>query len=421
MSAGQPAGGSFSPDELREQIRHAVDPNGEQRLFLEAIDDTDADAWVRLLGQSAATQWSQLQALSRDYTRLLAEMQAALQVLVPRGWAPFQMDSAATRDAIRLVGEGDPEAADRLLAEQWEGRGSWRTKRVCDRVRTMGAGARQRELESMFQQRARLLLKAKDHHEAGRYDASIPILHAQMEGIVMDVTAGKKFFTKTAARADLTDPTNLVTVEACLPFLQSVFGTNVPVTQAQGSLSRHGVAHGRELAYDTRENSAKCWSVLDAIVEWALPLARAEAERRLAEQQAAHAGSEAVDESGRRIDDREFRETRNILTLLGTSAIGHRRNKGHFRPDLINGVYTTADFTSRGLPSDHGIHMLISDSDDIAWFWRRTVTGWVLAYAVGDNQRGMVEWFYAGVDEPAGPPVAEPRWSEPFIRPPDWA
>jgi hypothetical protein len=421
MSTGQTPRDAFSPDELREQIRHAVDPEGEQRRFLEAIDVTGADAWVQLLGRGAATQWSQLRALSRDYTRLLATMQDALQVLVPRGWAPFQMDSAATLAAIRLVGDGDPEAADQLLAGQWEGEGAWRTKRLCDRVRTMGSGARQRDLETLFQQRARLLLKAKDHHEAGRYDASIPILHAQMEAIVVDVTAGKKFFTKTAARADLTDPTNLVTVEACLPVLQTVFGGNVSVTQARGSLSRHGVAHGRELAYDTRENSAKCWSVLDAIVEWARPLGHAVAERRLAEQQAARAGSDDVDELGRRIDDRQFRETRDVLKLLGSSAIGHRRNSGRFRPDLINGVYTSADFTKRGLPRHHGIHMVISNTGDVAWFWRRTITGWVLAYAVGENKRGMVEWFYAGVDEPAGPPAAESGWSEPFIRPPDWA
>lgn len=419
MSTGH-SGPEFSPDELRQQIRRAVDPQGEQQVFLNAIEETDADDWVRLLGDGAAAQWGQLRVLGRDYTHLLASMQDALEFLVPRGWAPFQMDSAATKDAIRLVVGGDLETADQLLAAQWEGDGSWRTKRVCDRVRTMGAGARQHDFEGLFKQRARLLLKAKDHHQAGRYDASVPILQAQMEGIVMDVTGGKKFFTKTAARADLSDPTNLVTVEACLPILQSVFGSNVTVTQAQGSLSRHGIAHGRELAYDTQLNSAKCWSVLDAIVEWALPLARAEAERRLADQQAARAGSEDVNESGRRVDDREFRETRNVLTLLGNSAIGHRRNMGRFRPDLIGGVYTTADFTRRGLPSDHGLHMAISDADQIAWFWRRTITGWVLAYAVGENDRGMIEWFYAASDEPSGPPTDAPDWSEPFIRPPDW-
>lgn len=419
-SSDQPSKGMFTAAELRQQIRHAVDPNGDQLPLLDALVETDKDAWVQMLGSGAAAQWDELRSLQQNYQGLLASMQDALEVLVPRGWAPFHMDSAATVEAIRLVRAEDPAVADQLLAGQWERGGAWRTKRICDRVRTMGAGARQRDLEVLFEQRARLLLKAKDHHEAGRYEASIPILHAQMEGIVMDVAAGKKFFTKAASKASLADPRQLITVEACLPVLQATFGENVAVTQVAGSLSRHGVAHGRELAYDTRENSAKCWSVLDAIVEWALPLSRLEAKRRLAEQQATRAGSQDADESGRRVDDREFRETRDVLTLLGHSAISHRRNRNGFRTDLISGVYTTADFSRRGLPADHGVRMVISDDGRIAWFWRRTVSGWVLAYAVSENNRGMVEWFYTGPSEPSDPPGDNPSWSEPFDRPPDW-
>lgn len=35
-------------------------------------------------------------------------MQICVEVLLPRGWAPFHMDSAATVEAIRLVRAGDP-------------------------------------------------------------------------------------------------------------------------------------------------------------------------------------------------------------------------------------------------------------------------------------------------------------------------
>lgn len=184
----------FTAAELRQQIRHAVDPNGDQLPLLDTLSETDKDAWVQMLGAGAAAQWDELRSLQQSYQGLLASMQDALEVLVPRGWAPFQMDSDATVEAIRLVRAGDPAAADQMLAGQWEHEGAWRTKRICDRVRTMGAGARQHDLEFLFQHRARLLLKAKDHHEAGRYEASIPIVHAQMEGIVMDVAAGKKVF-----------------------------------------------------------------------------------------------------------------------------------------------------------------------------------------------------------------------------------
>lgn len=407
--------------DLRRQIRDAVDPDGEQSALLDAIGETRPGGWMRLLGTRAAEQWDHLRLLKRDHDALLDSIQDALEVLVPRGWAPFQMKTDTVQTAVQLVKAGEGDTADAVLSGQWEGDDAWRTKRICDRVRSMGSGARQTDLEALFHERARLLAKAKQHHENGSYEASIPILHAQMEGIVMDVAAGKKFFTKRPARADLADAQQLIAIEACLPALQALFGQNVADTQAAGSLSRHGVAHGRELAYDTRENSAKCWSVLDAIVEWALPLAHQEAERRLAEQQAARAGSQAADDFGRRLDDREFRETRNVLTLLGNSAIGHRRNRGTFRCDLIGGVYTVVDFTKRGLPVEHGTRMSVSDDDSTAWFWRRTISGWVLGYAVAETERGMVEWFYAEAREPDGPPRTDEGWSEPYMRPPDWA
>jgi hypothetical protein len=82
------------------------------------------------------------------------------------------------------------------------------------------------------------------------------------------------------------------------------------------------VLHGREVAYDTRVNSAKTWSVMDAMVEWALPKAREVVQARRVERQAKNAGSQELDERGRRMDDREFRETREALRLLGTSAMG---------------------------------------------------------------------------------------------------
>lgn len=77
------------------------------------------------------------------------------------------MKTAIVEQAIELVRSGNTEAADDLLAGQWDGEGSWRTKRVCERVRVMGAGFRQDELENLFRERARLLVRAREHHEAG--------------------------------------------------------------------------------------------------------------------------------------------------------------------------------------------------------------------------------------------------------------
>lgn len=212
-----------------------------------------------------------------------------------------------------------------------------------------------------------------------------------------------------------------MSIAACLATLQSKYGENVKETQAKGSLSRHGIAHGRELAYDTRVNSAKSWSVIDSLVQWALPLAREEAQRRRTEQQNANAGRMDVDANGRRFDDREFTETRDVLTMLGSSAIGWRRNQGRFPPDLIGRVYTQKDLTKRGLPDPSGLRMEITQDGEVAWFWRPTISGWVLGYAVSEGERGMLEWFYSGEQRPTGPPGEAQGWSDLFVREGDWA
>lgn len=161
--------------------------------------------------------------------------------------------------------------------------------------------------------------------------------------------------------------------------------------------------------------------MLDSLVEWALPLSRREGQRRRAERQAANAGRTDVDVNGRRVDDREFEETRDVLTMLGTSAIGWRRNQGRYPADLIGGIYTQNDFTKRGLPDPSGVRMETTP-DGTAWFWRRTISGWVLGYAVSEGERGMLEWFYSREQPPEGPPGEEaPGWSDAFVRQGDWA
>ena len=340
---------------LQSRIRsgNAVDPTGDTRDLIDAVSADgggELASWVGRLGVDVGDSIDELGVLGAKYRVLVDSITDSVHVLGPRGWAVMYMQSEAVARAVKLTQEGQGEAADELLADQWEGEGDWRLKRVCDRVGVMGAG--DEELGALFRERARLLGLAREHHASGRYDASVPILLSQMEGITMDVTGGAKFFTKAHTKADLVDPTDLVSIASALSALQATYGQDVRVTQAAGSLSRHGVLHGRELAYDTRVISAKTWSVTDALVQWALPRARATVEARRAERQSSNAGTEAVDERGRRVDDREFAETRDVLRLMRTSAIGWYNRGGRFRDDIVGGTYSAEDFVKRGLPRD---------------------------------------------------------------------
>lgn len=406
---------------IRDQVWDAADPSGETRTLINAAMDTpSAPGWFSLLGVDIGEAWQEIGAAGVQYGALVESIEEALRTLVPRGWAVMTMNTEPLAEAVRLVRSDRGEDADLLLADQWDGDGAWRTKRVCDRVRVMGAGDPQ--LSRLFGERARLLRLAMDHHESGHYEASIPLLQAQLEGIVTDVVTGKKFFTKGPQKADLVDPQKLVSIEASLAALQATYGEDVKVTQAEGSLSRHGVAHGRELAYDTRVNSAKTWSVMDALVEWAMPRARAKVEARKTERQLVNAGSQDVGRDGRRIDDREFSETRDILRLLSNAAMGWHRQQARFRPDLVGGVYTPADFMKRRLPSDHGTQQHVTADGDEVVYWRETVSGWVLAITTTwKDGRYFEERVYAGPTAPSGPPSEAPaEWPEPGESVPDW-
>lgn len=404
---------------LRDQVWSALDPTGGTRALMQAADAVEVADWTRLVSQDLDSGWRSLRSVGREYRQLVRDMEGAFEHLVPRGWAVMLMQTEAVNVATGLVRAGDGDRADALLAGQWTEEGSWRSKRVCDRVRTMGAG--DNELRELFGHRSRLLHKARAHHEAGRFDASIPILQAQIEGIVMDVCGGRKFFTKGTQKANLIDPTQLVSIEAGLAALRATQGADVIRTQAEGSLSRHGIAHGRELAYDTEVNSAKTWSVIDAVVEWAMPKARELVELRRAERWAENAGRTDTDESGRRVDDREFAVTRDMLRQLAGSANGWRRRLGLWRPDVVGGAYTDEDFRKRGLPGLEGVTQQVSaDGLEVA-FWRVTVSSWVLGIAVRPAGDSYTEFYYSAATPPKGCPGDAPAgWALDGGTPPDW-
>lgn len=401
---------------IRDQVWRAVDPDGSQRKAIEAA--AAAPAWLQRLGDSINGSWSRAMDARSQYAAHMESVEVAIRLLVPRGWAVTNMDAPAIARAVAAIQAGRSEEADHLLAGQWEGNGEWRLRRAGERVRSMAAG--DEFLNTLFRERARLLDLAAAHHLAGRYDATVPLLQAHIEGIVIDVTGGKQFFTKRPSqKADLVDPEDLVSIEACLAALQVTYGGNVTETQRKGSLSRHAVLHGRELAYDTRVNSAKMWSLLDAVVHWALPQSRALANARREERQAANAGSQDTDGRGRRVDDREVAETRDTLRLLGTSAMGWHRQRGAFRHDLVGGVYRSGDFRKRGITSDPGIDTRVSADGQAVAYWRATASGWVLGLALAWDGEHFVEYLYAGAEPPAGLP-GDPMWGAAFDTPPDW-
>jgi hypothetical protein len=125
-----------------------------------------------------------------------------------------------------------------------------------------------------------------------------------------------------------------------------------------------------------------------------------------------YAGSDSVDDQGRRLDRQEFSETTSALRWLATCQMGWYRNRGaRYREDLLRVL--NDDFTRYGLPQPSGIALSVSPNGD-AWFaWRRTVTGWV--FAIGAAGPPPDQWEYDGPEPPTGFPGEDPVWgSGPF-------
>lgn len=113
----------------------------------------------------------------------------------------------------------------------------------------------------------------------------------------MDLTAtsdrprGRMLFSmRSDNRAEVVDDETIAGLDGALPVVRDWFARPVDVTGFGVDLSRHGALHGRQLDYDSEENSARCVALLAAVIDWARPRARSEASVRKQARYGAHAG-----------------------------------------------------------------------------------------------------------------------------------
>jgi len=134
---------------------------------------------------------------------------------------------------------------------------------------------------------------------------------------------------------------------------------------------------------------------------------RAEVEARDRLQR--YAGADGADDDGRRLDEREFKETKDALLALATAQMGWYRNRGgRYRPELLE--ILKSRFERCGLTPDHGILLWVADDGQSWWAYRRTVTGW--CFAVGAAAPPPDQWLYDGPQPPTGPPGEDMAWGE---------
>lgn len=323
----------------------AIDPIVLEQLRRRSFgDDADSLEWARsfvasplavgigrVLGLDVAPLRDAMEEAEQNLRTVAASM-----VFAERGWAPSgTMALLIYHAAVRIMANGGTiEEAEEALVNGWNDQSHLSMLRH----RVLGLGFRSDdEVAGWYRERGRLAGRAWEHHVAGAYEASVPILFAQIDGITADATlppkgrGGKMFFSPSGSKyVDVVDDATLAGMNAALPVARQHFMTEIRGTAVRGSLSRHGVMHGRELGYDTKANSTKTFVLLAAVVEWAQPRIRAEIGRRRVKRDEQYAGTNATDAEGDALDRRGFVATRSSLRALSFAQAGFWRDHGRY-------------------------------------------------------------------------------------------
>lgn len=312
-----------------------------------------------------------------------------------------------TRTALQAAADGaSGDEIDRLLTMVWnEDHHRWFDWGI---IPLRAAGNAHPPFKQALWRRAKLIEASIRHHRTGSYEASIPILFAQIEGLCFDAV-NKPFFSKVKGVPAVDDVT-LAGLGANLEVARGFYVGGVNVRQSEGSLSRHGIMHGRELAYDTLVNSTKVLTLtLSAAEHWKPAFDRVALLER-AEHELAVAGIAGLDDDGRLIDDRQLPQVRE----------GRYKFEGVYMKWILfgqRGSFDARDELTRAARSsglDEGRLHLAEDETGIWWHYELPsghVLGWAARPVGRDRKPPHDSWWWDG---PVAPPAA------PWIRPDGW-
>lgn len=120
--------------------------------------------------------------------------------------------------------------------------------------------------------RLRLIELAKDDYLAERYHACIFLLISLTDGLVNDVSKHVGLF---AENSDTTAWDSIAAHQTGLQYLVKLLGRPRNKTNGEEITIpfRHGILHGRELAFDNKMVAAKCWFTLFAVRDWVASIA----------------------------------------------------------------------------------------------------------------------------------------------------
>lgn len=208
-------------------------------------------------------------------TKLAELREQAKDMLVPdrfndlfaqSGWIAYEsLSLRVMKHAIALCEKEGLEVAEQYLAISYD-------------ADTLKWGIQWFNGHPEFRKRIRLAELARDDYLEGRYHACIPLLLSLLDGLVSDVSKRVGFF---AENAELTAWDCIAAHESGLQTLASLMTKGRNKTNEDAILVpyRHGILHGRELAFDNRIVAAKSWAALFAARDWAVAVSAGKREQ----------------------------------------------------------------------------------------------------------------------------------------------
>ncbi|CAN5857891.1 hypothetical protein BH24CHL4_BH24CHL4_00150 [soil metagenome] len=389
------------PGELNDRILKRFDRDGSMTTWIQVAKNPISRVILKTMGRLSGADVSRIFELTRQFEQHTREMEESVRLFAPLGWAPTgRAHHDSYREALALYHAHGKSAAEDHLVDCWNIEDCGRLRFAVMPIHVLFAGHDTKGF--IGRARWRLVEKALEHHRSGAYEASIPIILAQIDGVVQDLTKKSFFNSKNEL---MQDDQSLLGLPESLEPVWRIVNANVTRTQEFGDFSRHAILHGRELAYDSLINSTKAFVLLAAVLEWAMPKSRTLVEESVLGREQRFAGNDGVDESGRRLDRRGFETAKNAIDLVDVRQMAEWNQRGRYDGDLER-MFPSAAGDERLMGRDL-THLRTSQSEDVFWVWRVTPSGFCLGLAVHQNRD---RWHYASKLPPVGGPVEEQGW-----------
>jgi hypothetical protein len=398
-------------DDTYASFEARIDPDGEHRRLATgmALLTAGPSGWLmERLGIERDTIDNARAAPDR-FAQLVNGLEAVARTLARHGWIAFgAIPSDAYQQAAQLARNGDVEAAESLLVETWE-------ERLDMALHPLLYLYEDQDRRPIGHARMVLMREALDNYRDGRYASAITLTISQIDGIVYDMTGSdaKSFFASGRKASHLTDQQTIPGHPAGLAVLGALFTKDRKHTSLEGDLRRHAIVHGRELAYGTKTNAIKTFVALSAVIEWARPTAAAETQRLQSEREQRYAGSDELDEWGRRLDRRGFDRVQRALEKIELYQHG-RFSRAGYAAD-VRQLEMNNEFWS--IP---GIELQVSADGQSFRAWAPTDGG--ITFGVAGREGEQIGWRYQGQNPPPTDVLVGNAWrhllkDEPH---PDW-